>query len=224
MSNFFKLISIFIISISLIFANLNFTFNLNIQAKTKETTTSKKQLKKALSLNYTNPKFDIDLNSDQKSAILKSLKKWKGELPIDNKFTITSIADLKSETNDEIKQHKKKNKNVPNAKVIYMLAQSLNPNYDSKNSGENEEGNLMYVKAEFNVLIKQNKSGNWKASLERDPETETLDIVESDLDTQIYKDLFATDNTDNAFTATDEVLIDPLEQSPYLDKFITHIA
>ena len=51
----------------------------------------KKQLKKKLALEYTNPKFETDLNSDQKQAILKSLKKWKGELPVNNTFTITSL-------------------------------------------------------------------------------------------------------------------------------------
>jgi hypothetical protein len=210
MSNFFKLISIFIISISLLFANLNFSFNLNIQAKTKEITISKKQLKKVLSLNYTNPKFENDLNSDQKSSILKALKKWKGELPIDNKFTVTSIADLKSETNSEGKNHRKKSSKTSNAKIIYMWSQTLNPNFDPKNPNESEEGDPRFINAQFNVLIKQNKNGTWKASIERDPEvkTESVDITETDEDAQIYKDLFATDNTDNEFTATEDVLIE----------------
>jgi hypothetical protein len=59
--------------------------------------------------------------------------------------------------------------------------------------------------------------------LERDREVqvESLDILESDIDGQIYKDLFATDNTDNAFTATEEVLIDPVDTSINLDKLFS---
>lgn len=63
----------------------------------------KKQLKKQLALDYTNPKFETELTGQQKSAILTSLKKWKLDLPINNTFTVTSIADLKK-----------------NQKVVYM--------------------------------------------------------------------------------------------------------
>jgi Ricin-type beta-trefoil lectin domain len=181
-----------------------------LQAKTNETSNTKKQLKKKLSLNYTADRFETDLNQDQKTAILKSLKKWKGELPIDNKFTVTSIADLKSETNDDNKVFKKKNKNIPNAKVVYMWSQTTNPSYDPKNPIESEEGDPRFIRTMFNVLLKQNKNGDWKASIERDPEarTESQELLETDEDIQIYKDLFATDIADNGFTATEELLIE----------------
>jgi hypothetical protein len=163
-----------------------------------------------LSLNYTADRLEIDLNSYQKAAILKSLEKWKGELPIDNKFTVTSITDLKSETADDSKVFKKKNKNTVNAKVVYMWAQTTNPNYDPKKLGGSELGDPKFIRTQFNVLLKQSKNGNWKAIIERDIEikTESADIIENDEDIQIYKDLFATDNADNAFTATEEVLIE----------------
>jgi hypothetical protein len=224
MSQFIKTITTIIIATTLILCNINFSFNINIKAKTKDNQiVSKKQLKKKLSLNYTADRFETVLNTDQKQAILKSLKRWKGELPIDNKFTVTSIADLKSETNSETKLHKKKNKNTNNAKIIYMWSQTPNPNYDPKNPGESEEGDPRFINIQFNVLLKQSKNGSWKASLERDPEvkTETSDIIETDEDALIYKDLFTTDNADNAFTATEEVLIDPIDTSINLDKLFS---
>ncbi len=211
MSNLIKLISILLVSFSIIVSNLNVSFNLNVEAKTKDDqSVSKKQIKKKLNLNYTDPRFETDLNTDQKSAILKSLKRWKGELPIDNLFTVTSIASLKSSTNDENKQHKKINKNIADALVVYMWSQTPNPDFDPKNPGDGEKGDPRYIRTQFNVLLKQNKNGSWKASLERDPETkiESVDITETNLDEQIYKDLFATDKADNGFTATEEVLID----------------
>jgi Ricin-type beta-trefoil lectin domain len=216
MLQFIKTLSIFLISLSLLISNLNFKLSISLEAKNNEPATSKKILKKKLSLDYTHPKFETDLNQDQKIAILKSLKKWKGELPIDNQFTVTSIANLKSNINDESKQFKKKNKNISDALVVYMWSQTPNPNYDPKNPGESEEGDSMFIRTQFNVLLKQNKNGNWKASLERDSESkaESLDIIESDIDAQIYKDLFATDNTDNAFTATEEVLIEDANTAP----------
>jgi hypothetical protein len=101
MSKLFKLISTFLISISLLFSNLNLSFNLNIEAKTNNNQTiSKKTLNKKLSLEYTADRFKTDLNQSQKDAIIKALKKWKLELPIDNKFTVASIANLKSNTDD----------------------------------------------------------------------------------------------------------------------------
>ena len=210
MSNLIKALSTIIIILTLIFNNLNFSFNLNIQAKTNNQTISKKSLKNKLLLGYTNPKFETDLDSNQKQAILKSLKKWKGELPIDNSFTITSIANLKSETTDQAKQHKKLNKNTSNALVVYMWSQTTNPNYDPKNPGDGEEGDPSMIRTPFNVLLKQTKNGNWIASLERDPEAkaDTVDITETDQDAQIYKDLFITDNPDNGYTATEEVLVE----------------
>jgi hypothetical protein len=102
MSKLFKLITAITILLSIIIGYTNiFTTNINIQAKTNGNSNLKKQINKKLGLNYTADRFETDLNSDQKNAILKSLKKWKGELPIDNLFTVTSIAKLKSGTNDE---------------------------------------------------------------------------------------------------------------------------
>jgi Ricin-type beta-trefoil lectin domain/Dockerin type I domain len=211
MSNFIKLISILLVSLSMILSNLTFSFNLNVQAKTKDNqSVTKKQIKKKLNLNYTDPRFETDLSGDQKNAILKSLKKWKGELPIDNLFTVTSIAKLKSDTDDENRQHKKKNKNIADALVIYMWSQTPNSDYEPNNPGDGEEGDPKFIRTQFNVLLKQNKNGGWKASLERDPETKTesADITETDEDKQIYNDLFAIDKADNGFTASEEVIID----------------
>jgi hypothetical protein len=70
----------------------------------------RKQLKKKLSLEYTHPKFETDLTIDQKEAILTTLKKWKGELPVDNIFTVTSIASLKTDTTDSNSRFKKSKK------------------------------------------------------------------------------------------------------------------
>jgi Ricin-type beta-trefoil lectin domain len=190
-----------------------FVPKINLEAKDKETSVSKKSIKTKLSLGYTNPKFESDLNEDQKSSILKSLKKWKGELPVDNKFTVTSIGTLKSDTLDETKIYKKKNKNTSNALVVYMWAQTPNLEWDNNipyDVDDYEEGDPRYIRTQFNVLLKQKKNGNWKASLERDQEAkaEAADLVETDEDAQIFNDLFITDNADNGFTATEEVLIE----------------
>jgi hypothetical protein len=128
----------------------------------------KKRLKKQLSLDYTNPKFETDLTQPQKEAILKSLKKWKGELPVDNIFTVTSIADLKSDTNDTQKQSKKKNKKTQNALVVYMWASTPNSKWavgKVPTIEESETGDPRFIRTEFNVLLKQDKS-DWKASID----------------------------------------------------------
>lgn len=204
----------------MILNNLNFAVNINIEAKTNAQANIKKILKKKLSLDYTNPKFETQLDEAQKQAILKSLKKWKNDLPVDNIFTVTSIANLKSETLDDTKQHKKQNKNTSNALVVYMWSQTPNEDYDPKNPEDSEEGDSKFIRTQFNVLLKQSKNGNWKASLERDPETkiEVSDITETDEDVQIYKDLFITDNTDSAFTAAEEVLIEDANTIPAISK------
>ncbi len=143
----------------------------------------------------------------------KSLKKWKGELPIDNTFTVTSWADLKSETTDTTKQSKKKNKNVNNAKVVYMWAMSPNPNWPKDKIPtveESESGDPRFNRLEFNVLLKQSKNGEWKATLERDSETkvEAQEIIENDQDSKVIQDLFQTDKNDNKFTEKEEVLVE----------------
>jgi hypothetical protein len=120
----------------------------------------KKQLKQKLSLDYTSPKFETELTDQQKSAILTSLKKWKLDLPINNAFTITSIADLTSNNRNQISSStssaisaissngtdKSKNKKAVSSivsssvkpakkpieqKVVYMWASTPNPNWDN---------------------------------------------------------------------------------------------
>jgi Ricin-type beta-trefoil lectin domain len=174
---------------------------------------NKKVLKKKLSLGYTNPKFETDLSNEQKDAILTSLKKWKGELPINNAFTVTSIASLKTETSDTKSKVKKSKKETPNAQVVYMWAKSANPNWPASRiptSEESEEGDQRFIFTEFNVLLKQTKNGKYKASIERDVEvkTESIEISESIGDDKIYQDLFGTNLADNALTATTDILIE----------------
>ena len=198
----------------------NSNSNKNPSSQSPET---KKVLKKKLSLDYTNPKFETDLTKDQKEAILTALKKWKGELPVDNTFTVTSINALKIETTDANSKVKKSKKETPNAQVIYMWAKSVNPNWpkDRIPTGEeSEEGDPRFIHTEFNVLLKQNKNGKYKASIERDAEvkTESLDISESALDDKIYQDLFATNKSDNAFTATTDILVEPGETTSSLSS------
>jgi hypothetical protein len=114
----------------------------------------KKQLKKNLSLDYTNSKFETELNQNQKDAIFASLKKWKGELPVDNTFTVTSIASLKTDTIDSTSKVKKSKKETPTAQVIYMWARSVNPNWPAGRipiGEESEEGDPRFIRTEFNV-------------------------------------------------------------------------
>jgi Ricin-type beta-trefoil lectin domain len=172
----------------------------------------KKQLKKQLSLDYTNSKFETDLTQAQKDAILKSLKKWKGELPVDNTFTVTSIADLKSDTKDDQKQSKKKDKKTQNALVVYMWASTPNNKWDNTKKFEPEDyeaGDPRFNRTEFNVLLKQDKS-SWKASIERDAEVkkDSESITESQEDQKVYQDLFGTNKVDNLFTSTLDILLD----------------
>ena len=203
--------SIFTAIINLSAANLSDSKNTLNQSQ--ETI---KVLKKKLSLDYTNSKFETDLTKDQKVAILTALKKWKGELPVDNTFTVTSIANLKTDTTDNNSKVKKLNKETPNAQVVYMWAKSINSNWpkDRIPTGEESEvGDPRFTRTEFNILLKQTKNGKYKASIERDAEikTESLDVSESALDDRIYQDLFSTNKVDNAFTAMTDILVDPGE-------------
>ena len=155
----------------------------------------KKQLKKKLSLDYTNPKFDSELGEPQKNAILKSLKKWKLDLPINNTFTVTSIADLKK-----------------NQKVIYMWSVTPNPNWDNSrqyNTEDYESGDPKTIRTEFNVLLKKS-NGNWKATLERDNElkSELKDIPESEVTNEEKNVLFGANKSENNFTDAAEILVD----------------
>lgn len=194
------------ISLSSSLTNSNSTKDSDIQKL------GKKYLKKSLSLDYTDPKFENEINQSQKDAILKALKKWKGELPMDNKFTVTSYANLKSDTLTSKNQSKKKAKKTPNALVVYMWASIPNPKWDNSkifNYKDYEEGDPRTINIEFNVLLKQNKN-DWKAILERDVDvkTESLDLIEIPEDVKIMQDLFSTNKTDNLFTSDAEVLFE----------------
>jgi hypothetical protein len=211
--------SLFTVTINLSAANNSSTNSNKTQSsQASNLSETKKILKKKLSLDYTNPKFETDLSKDQKDSILTALKKWKGELPVDNTFTVTSIASLKTKTTDTKSKVKKSKKETPNAQVVYMWARSTNPNWpiDRIPAGEeSEEGDPRFIRTEFNVLLKQTKNGKYKASIERDAEvkTESLEVSESALDDKILQDLFGTNIADNALTATTDVLIEPNSSS-----------
>jgi hypothetical protein len=49
----------------------------------------RKKLKQKIKLDYTHPDFEEMLDNSQKEAIIKSLKKWKLDLPVNNTFTVT---------------------------------------------------------------------------------------------------------------------------------------
>jgi FG-GAP-like repeat len=155
----------------------------------------KKQLKKKLSLDYSNPKFESELNKSQKDAILSALKKWKLDLPVNNTFTVTSISDLKK-----------------NQKVVYMWAVTPNANWDNSKSfdiEDYEEGDPRFIRTEFNVLLKKS-NGGWKATLEQDNElkTELSSIPESEVTTEEKNVLFGANKPENYFTDQNEVLIE----------------
>jgi Ricin-type beta-trefoil lectin domain len=206
--------SFFTATVNLSAAN-NSTLNSN-KIPSSQALESKKVLKKKLSLDYTNPKFESDLDKDQKDAILTSLKKWKGQLPVDNAFTVTSIASLKTDTTDTKSKVKKNKKETPNAQVVYMWARSVNPNWPIgriPTGEESEEGDPRFICTPFNVLLKQTKNGKYKASIERDKEvkTESQEVTESSQDDQIYQDLFGINLNDNALTAFENILLEPGE-------------
>lgn len=155
----------------------------------------KKQLKKKLSLDYTNPKFETELNKSQKDAILLALKKWKLDLPVSNVFTVTSISNLKK-----------------NQKVVYMWAVTPNANWDNSkpfNVEDYEEGDPRFIRTEFNVLLKK-FNNYWKATLEQDNElkTELPSIPESEVTTEEKNVLFGANKSENYFTDRNEVLIE----------------
>jgi Ricin-type beta-trefoil lectin domain len=155
----------------------------------------KKQLKKKLNLDYTNPRFETELNKSQKDAILLALKKWKLDLPVNNTFTVTSISDLKK-----------------NQKVIYMWSVTPNANWDNSKPfdvEDYEEGDPRFIRTEFNVLLKKS-NGGWKATLEQDNElkTELQSIPESEVTTNEKNVLFGANKSENNFTDRNEVLIE----------------
>jgi FG-GAP-like repeat len=219
--------SLFTATINLSAANSNSSTSNKITSS--QSTETKKILKKKLSLDYTNPKFETDLTKDQKDSILTTLKKWKGELPIDNTFTVTSIASLKTDTADTNSIVKKSKKETPNAQVVYMWARSTNPNWpiDRIPTGEeSEEGDPRFIRTEFNILLKQTKNGKYKASIERDLEvkTESVEISESINDDKIYQDLFGTNIADNALTSTQDILVEPSDSNSSVSSPFNNIS
>ena len=104
---------------------------------------TKTKTKAKLKLDATHPKFLDKANPEvtklMQDAILKTLKKWKGELPIDNTFTITSWSKLKSDTTDSQSQHKKKKATTPNSWVIYMWSQTPNTNWSKDKAPTDED-------------------------------------------------------------------------------------
>ena len=189
--------------------SINPTHNITTEAKNKPNSKIKAKLK----LDYTHPKFATEINQDQQQAILKSLKKWKLALPISNTFTITSWANLKTDTSDNSSQFKKKNKSTPNSIVVYMWSTNNNPDWKVgkvPTAEESESGDPRFVRTEFNVLLKQSKNGKWKATIEQDNElkVESTEVVENQQDVQIHQDLFGTNREINKFTDTQEVVVD----------------
>jgi murein DD-endopeptidase MepM/ murein hydrolase activator NlpD len=202
----------------------------------------KKQLKKKLSLEYTHPKFETELTDQQKSSILTSLKKWKLDLPVNNAFTVTSIADL---TKNESQLTSLVSSTVPNGnkktvssipktpikkeaqqKVVYMWASTPNPNWDKNkpfNTEDYESGDPRFVRTEFNVLLKKSKNGTWKATLEQDNElkAELQDIAESEVTTEEKNVLFGANKSENNYTDKIEVLLESTDLSSNLDSVIS---
>jgi hypothetical protein len=199
------------------------------QVKLADMPNGKKQLKKPLLLDYTDPKFETEINKSQENAILTALKKWKGELPVNNTFTITSWADLKTDTSDNMKQSKKKDKKTPNAVVVYMWASTPNVQWDNNKPFDPEDyesGDPRFIRTEFNVLLKQDMKNNWKASIERDAEikTESESITESPEDQKVYQDLFGTNKADNLLTATSDILVDSISSISSTSSSLTSIS
>jgi hypothetical protein len=199
-----------------------------LDSKTKK---AKKTAK--LKLDGTHPKFldktNPEVNEPMQSAVLKALKKWKGELPINNTFTITSWANLKSSTVDSNSQARKKKDTTPNSWVIYMWSQTPNSNWPKNKVPTDEDmesGDPRILRTEFNVLLKQDSKGNFKATIENDQElqVESAEVIESDLDTKIHQDLFQLNNTNNKFTATEEVIQDEENNSSSLNSVSSSLS
>jgi Ricin-type beta-trefoil lectin domain len=157
----------------------------------------RKKLKQKIKLEYTHPDFEKTLDDSQKEAIIKSLKKWKLDLPVNNTFTVTSIGNFKD----------------PNNKVIYMWASTPNQDWDKSKvpSGEDfESGDPRFVRTEFNVLLNKAPKKAWKATIEQDNElkTELSNIAESEISTDEKNILFGANKAGNQLTANTEILVD----------------
>lgn len=195
-----------------IFAN-----QLNINLLAEQTNTEQSQIlnqKKDkidindIKLDGTYPNFLDPLNPQitppMQTAILKALQKWKSFMPMDNTFTVTSWAPIKSDTDELKTKAKKLDADTPNAYVVYMWSQTQNPNYReySNDIHDYEAGDPRFIRKEFNVLLKQRKNGNWKAVIEKDAElkNEVQEIIETVQDQKTLEDLFGTNQTNNEFT------------------------
>jgi hypothetical protein len=163
----------------------------------------KKKLKSPLKLDFTSPRWGNTLSKEQRNAILKGIRKWKLDLPIDNTFTVTGILNFEKDETGRM--------------VVYMRSETLNPNYKTNfkpSVASNQQGdvdeNPQYIKTEFNVLLKTTKDNKWKAILEQDNElkTESADVIKNKNDEQAIKDIFGLGKQENKFTDTQEVLID----------------
>jgi hypothetical protein len=157
----------------------------------------RKKLKQKIKLEYTHPDFEKMLDDSQKEAIIKSLKKWKLDLPVNNVFTVTSIGNFKD----------------PNNKVVYMWASTPNSNWDSSKTPTEEDfetGDPRFVRAEFNVLLNKASKKEWKATIEQDNELKTVlnNIPESEISTGEKNVMFGSNLTENKFTDKSEILID----------------
>jgi Ricin-type beta-trefoil lectin domain len=146
-------------------------------------------------LDYTNPKFDQILSQFQKQAILKSLRKWKLQLPYNNTFTVTSLAKINEEHT-----------------IAYMWASMVNPDFDinPKLTAEDyESGDPRFIRVPFNVLLKSDNS-KWTATIEKDKE---LDSITSQIKTteeqkSAIKEILGTSNTNNKFTEIESKITD----------------
>jgi hypothetical protein len=201
----FLRISTFLLAMTLVLSSLAFAnSNLNVESTVSAKITSAQSFK----LDGTHPRYLDPLNPDitppMQTAILNALQKWKGALPIDNTFTITAWANIKSETTDQKTKAKKLDKNTPNSIVVYMWSQTKNPKYNPATTTQYdfESGDPRFVRKEFNVFLKQKKNGTWKAVLEKDTElkTETEEIIENSEDKKVLNDLFGANQTTNEFT------------------------
>jgi hypothetical protein len=154
----------------------------------------KKRLKKALSLEYSDPSIQAQINKNQEEEILKSLKKWKKELPVDNKFSLTGI--IKS--NDSL--------------ILYMGSSTPNKEFDDKKSYSLEDfetSDLRYTTTEFRIYLKNNGNDKWKAIIQGDSTNlnDIKNISNIELSSDAKERLFDISNS-NTLTETEDVLID----------------
>ena len=163
-----------------------------IDSKTKKV---KKNLKKPIGLEFTSTNIEKDMSKKQKEAILLTLKKWKLQMPYDNKFTITGMLP------------------AGDSFVVYMMSSVPNPNFDPNkeyNSEDFETNDLRFIDTPFNVLLKNKKNNNWKAILAQDSSetNEIISLSEKDLDNTSKDKLFGIKKPDSKFTEIEDVIVE----------------